>query len=75
MVLEIFKVFPPDRDGPVAQITVSHDGVLDIPAEIRRYDGELRIAMFAREGGVAWDYPLADFLAVLHKGVAALGSG
>jgi hypothetical protein len=75
MTLEIFKAFPPDSEGPVAQISVHHDGVVDIPAEIRRDNGELRITMFAREGGVAWDYPLADFLAVVHKGVEALASG
>jgi len=73
MTLEIFKAFPPDSEGPVAQISFRHDGIVDIPAEIRREHGELRITIFAREGGVAWEYPFADFLAILHKGVEALG--
>jgi len=73
MTFEIFKAFPPDREGPVAEICFRHDGMVDIPAEISRENGNLRIRLFAREGGLAWECPLADFLAVVQKGVDALG--
>jgi hypothetical protein len=73
MAFEIFKAFPPDREGPVAELNVRHEGLVDIPAEIRREKGELRIALFGRTSGVAWDYPLAEFLEAIQRGVAVLG--
>ncbi len=73
MAFEIFKAFPPDREGPVAELNVRHDGLVDIPVEIRREKGELRIAIFARKSGVAWDYPLAEFLEAVQKAVESLG--
>jgi hypothetical protein len=75
MMLEVFKAFPPDSEGPMAQINLRHDGFVDIPAEIRRENGDLIIRLVARAGGAAWEYPLADFLAVVDKAVDALGSG
>jgi hypothetical protein len=73
MTFEVFKGFPPDREGPVAEICFRHDGMVDISAEISRENGNLSIRLFSREGGVAWEYPLADFLAVVREGVDALG--
>ncbi len=46
MSFELFKAFPPDRDKPVVELHVRHAGKVDIPAEISREHGELRIALF-----------------------------
>ncbi len=73
MTFEIFKAFPPDREGPVAELNVRHDGLVDIPAEIRREEGKLRIAIFAQRSGVAWDYPLDEFLVAVQEAVEVLG--
>ena len=48
VTFRIFKAFPPDLPGPVAQLTVSHDGIVDIPAEINRDTGDLKMIIFAR---------------------------
>jgi hypothetical protein len=32
------------------------------------------IALFAREGGVSWEFRLADFLEALGRGIAIVGS-
>jgi hypothetical protein len=73
MKFEIFKAFPPDRDDPIVELNVRHDGVVDIPAEISRESGELRITLFAREGGVPWDYPLDAFIEAVQRAVEVLG--
>ena len=73
MTFKIFKGFPPDSEGPIAELNVSHDGVLDIPVEIRRDRGELRITIFSRQDGVAWDYPLGEFLEAVQKAAEVLG--
>lgn len=62
MNIEIFKAYPPDGEAAVAKVTVRHDGVVDISAEVFRRDGELTITIFGREGGPSWEYPLADWI-------------
>jgi hypothetical protein len=62
VTFEIFRAFPPDREGAVAELTVRHDGVVDIPAEIYQENGELKITLFEREGGPAWVYPLDEWV-------------
>jgi hypothetical protein len=75
VTFKIFKAFPPDRDSPVAELCVLHDGLIDIPADIYREKGELRITLFARQGGAAWDYPVEEFLEAVQRGVERLGEG
>ena len=72
MTFEIFKTFPPDRESAVAQLNIRHDAVVDIPAEVYREGGELRISLFARESGVAWDYPLNDWIDAIQRAVQVL---
>ena len=72
-MFQISKVFPPNRDSPVAELNVHHDGIVDIPAEIYRQDGVLKICLFARAEGVQWEYPLDDFVAAIEEGRAVLG--
>lgn len=72
MTFEISKGFPPDRESPIAELCIRHDGEVDIPAEISRENGELRIFLFGRQGGVAWDYPLEDWLRAIQRAVEVL---
>ena len=51
---EIFEAFPPGRETKVAELNDLHDGLVDVPAEVYRESGELRITIFGRQGGVAW---------------------
>lgn len=73
MTFEISKVFPPDRESAVAELNVRHDGVVDIPADVYREDGQLKISIFGREGGVAWEYPLDDWVGAIQRAVEVLG--
>lgn len=73
MTFEISKVFPPDRESAVAELNVRHDGGVDIPADVYRENGELRISIFGREGRVAWEYPLDDWLRAIERAVEVLG--
>jgi len=73
VTIEIFKAFPPDRESTVVELNVRHDGAVDVPAEIYRENGERMIAIFGREGGAAWVYPLDEWVAALHKAAEALG--
>jgi hypothetical protein len=72
MGFQIFVAYPPDREGRVAQVHVPHDGAVDIPVEMYDEDGERKITIFARTGGVAWEYPLDDFLAAIEAAITAL---
>jgi hypothetical protein len=72
VTFEIFVAYPPDRQTKVAQLSVRHDGMVDIPAEVDREGGELKITIFGRQGGVAWEYPLADWVAAVERAVEAL---
>ena len=73
MTFEIFKAFPPQQDGPVAQLFVRHDGVVDVPAEVYRANDGLRITLFAHDGP-AWDYPVDDFIEAVNQAVETLGA-
>lgn len=73
MTIEIFKGFPPDRESPVVELNVCHDGVVDVPAELYREGGVRMIAIFGREGGAAWVYRLDEWVEALHKASEVLG--
>ena len=73
MTFEIFKAFPPDRDSPVAELNVRHEGSVDVPAEVYRENDELRIAIFGREGGVAWNYSLDEWEQAVKRAREVVG--
>ena len=68
----IFVVYPPDREGRVCQLTVEHNGSMDIPTELYREDGQNMITLFSQQDGAAWTYPLADFITGINAAVAEL---
>ncbi len=72
MTLEIFKAYPPDKEFPIAEINHRHDGVIDIPAEVRRVNGQLWVTIFGRTGGPAWEYPLDEWIEALHNAAKTL---
>lgn len=72
MTIHVGEAGPPHREQAVAEFHVAHDGLVDIPAELFSEDGKLMIALYGRTGGVAWEYPLSDFLAAIGKGMGIL---
>jgi hypothetical protein len=74
MTIHVGAAGPPHREGVVAEFHVIHDEFVDIPAELFRDDGKLMIAIYARGGGDPWEFPLADFLEAIGKGIGILGS-
>lgn len=72
MKFTICKMFPPDTESDVVELNVLHDGVVDIPAEISRKDGQLYITLFGREGGAAWVYQLDEWVQAINEAVKAL---
>jgi hypothetical protein len=73
MTFEIFKAFPPDRDSAIVEVIFRHDGGVDVPAEVYREDGELRIAIFGRQGGVPSEYPLEAWIQAIQRAIEVLG--
>ncbi len=72
MTLEIFKGYPPDNEFPIAEINDLSDGATEIPAVVDRESGELRIKIYERTGGVAWEYPLDEWIEALQKAAKTL---
>ena len=70
--IEVGRTSPPHRTESVAEFHVLHDGVVDIPAELYRDQGVLRIALYGKSGGESWNYPLSDFLAAIGSGIRVL---
>lgn len=73
MPIHVGEAGPPHREKVVAEFHVTHEGVIDIPAEVYDEDGKLMIAIYSREGGQPWDFPLADFIEAIGKAIAILG--
>lgn len=72
MSIHVGVAYPPHREEAVAEFHVKHDDVVDIPAEIFRQDGRLMIGLYARTGGLAWEYSLSDFLGAIASGIAII---
>ncbi|MGO8824852.1 MAG: hypothetical protein ACLQU9_06380 [Acidimicrobiales bacterium] len=72
MAFQIFVGYPPDRESPEAQLHVSHDGVVDIPAIVYRDGGQFLVDLFSKSGGPDWTYPVVDLVEALNRAVAAL---
>ena len=73
MTFEISKGFPPSRESAIAELCVRHDGVVDIPAEVYREDGQVKISIFGREGGLVWKYSVDDWVGAIRRAVEVLG--
>ena len=69
MSIHVGITYPPHRDEGVAEFHVSHEGVVDIPAEIFNSGGRMMIALYSRNEGIAWEYTLSDFLAAVAAGI------
>ena len=72
MRFEFFKAFPPDRDSAVVEISEKDGDALRVPLEISRTDGELRVAIYDTQGGVAWEYSALQLLEAIQYGIAIL---
>ncbi|HEX3839741.1 MAG TPA: hypothetical protein VHU85_03010 [Acidimicrobiales bacterium] len=72
MTIRVFKANPEDRDSPVAELRVAHDGTVDVSAQVFHENGTLMIAIFARTGGVEWEFPVSEFVEAIEAGKAFL---
>lgn len=73
MPIHVGEASPPHREKMVAEFHVAHNDVIDVPAEVYEDDGKLMIAIYSREGGHPWEFPLADFIEAIGKAIAVLG--
>lgn len=73
MTFEIFKAFPPDRDGPVAELHAHVGDTVEIPIQMYQEKGQLRVSIFTAEGAVAWEFSLVDLIDGLNRAAAAIG--
>ncbi|MGB6456659.1 MAG: hypothetical protein WBH47_19500 [Streptosporangiaceae bacterium] len=70
MKIDVGIATPPQRKEAVAELRVHHEGGgLSIPAEIFREDGKLMPAIYGLQGGIEWEFRIADFLIALGRGV------
>ena len=72
MNIHVGIAFPPHRADGVAEFHVAHDGVVEVPAEIFRADGRMMIALYSQTDGIAWEYPLSDFLSAIATGIEVI---
>ena len=71
-IIEVGRASPPHRRRSVAEMHAhTHEGI-DVPAEIYREGGRLRIALYSKTEGQTWDYPLGAFISAIGRGVAIL---
>ena len=73
MTIQVGEASPPHRDQMVAEFHVAHDGYIDVPAEVYEHDGRLMIALYSREGGDPWEFPLSEFLQAIGQAIAVIG--
>jgi hypothetical protein len=57
----------------VAEFNVVHNGSVEIPAEVYESDGKLKMTIYSREGGIAWEYDVSDFIQALGHAIAVVG--
>jgi hypothetical protein len=75
VTLQVSKGYPPDHEFPIAEISDVRDGGEENPAVVDRENGELRITIYERSGGVAWQYPLDDWIEAVQKAAKVLDEG
>jgi len=64
---EIFKSFPPGRDAPVAELHVGYEHSVEIPMQVDRQQGELRVTSLDADGAIAWQLPLEALIVALRR--------
>lgn len=74
MTIQVGEASPPHRESVVAEFHVRQGDDVDIPAEIYRSEGRLMIALYAREGGISWEFSVAEFIEATGKGISILGA-
>jgi hypothetical protein len=72
MTIHVGIAYPHPPPGPIAEFHIAHDGVMDIPAELFGLDGRVMIGLYSRGDGIAWEYPVSDFLAAIGSGSRVL---
>lgn len=72
MTFQIFKAFPPDQDRPVAELHVTSPEGVEVPMQVFREGADLRVTIFAADGGVAWDFSVTDLIDGLRRAGEAL---
>ncbi len=72
MAIHVSTVYPPYHDARVAQFQVRSGDVINIPAEIFQTDGRVMISLFSPTDGLAWQYPVDEFVAAIEQGVAVV---
>jgi hypothetical protein len=72
VTIDVDRTSPPHRRRSVVELHVRHGRDIDVPAEIYRERGQLRIAIYAPSEGQAWDFPLGSFLSAIGRGVDLL---
>ena len=73
MRFEIFEAYPPDRDGAVAELHFPSGRGIGVPIHVFREQGEVKVVIFAPEGGVAWEFRLAELLDGLQRAAEVFG--
>jgi hypothetical protein len=73
VTFELVKAYPPERDSAVAQLHARSGSGVQIPMEVFRERGGLRVSIFAADGSVLWDFPLEDVLTGLRHAAESLG--
>jgi hypothetical protein len=63
---------PPQRRRALAEFHVRNGEDVEIPAEIYRDGGRLRICIHPRSEGQGWDYPLGEFVSAIGKGITII---
>jgi hypothetical protein len=69
---EVFEAFPPNEQGPVAELNVHHAGGIDIPMWVSRKDGVLQVTVWGSDGKREWEFPLDELLDGLRRAAEVL---
>lgn len=72
VTIEIFVAYPPDREGPVAELHVPMGDTVEVPAEVYDEGGQLMVTLFSQADGPAWRYPLSEIRDALDRAAQAI---
>jgi hypothetical protein len=68
----LFVAYPPDREGRVVQLTITHGNEVDIPAEVFREGDQLMITLFSHGDTSGSTCPVTEFVAAVEAAAAAV---
>jgi hypothetical protein len=73
MTIEVGLATPPHRDASVAEMRIHREGGgISLPGEIYLDEGQLKVAIYAPEGSIAWEFCISDLLVAIGKGIKLL---